>query len=186
MGVIVYDASALTNRTRVVKEADHLATMREKDAEIERLRHLNLCTFCAYCGEFFEADADGKRTVAVTEHIHQCLKHPMRAAERHVEAVEEQNNQLKTEIERLKQWKIESLEVEASWDCQGVGKAIGVQLGSNIRKEILPYILKTKVEIERLTLGLKRVLNFPFCEDGCVDCEVLIKAEAEEALKEKT
>ena len=43
-------------------------------------------------------------------------------------------------IESLSAWKAEQLAVEATWDVQAVGKAIGLPLGSNIRTHILPYI----------------------------------------------
>jgi hypothetical protein len=53
-------------------------------------------------------------------------------------------------IAALQQWKDESLEVESSWDCQAVGKAIGIKLGGNIRKGILPFILKQEARIKEL------------------------------------
>ena len=65
--------------------------------------------------------------------------------------IEEQGKQ----IAELQRWKDESLEVEASWDCQAVGKIIGVELGKNIRKDILPFILKQKARIKELEGALE-------------------------------
>ena len=59
-------------------------------AEVDRLRAVCLQTYCAYCGEFFPADGDGRSTDAVTEHIRTCDKHPMREPEAEVERLKEQ------------------------------------------------------------------------------------------------
>lgn len=57
----------------------------EKQKYILQLERANLSTLCAYCGEFFEADADGRSVVAIQEHMKVCEKHPMRGMEMKLE-----------------------------------------------------------------------------------------------------
>jgi len=53
---------------------------------------------------------------------------------------------LSKERDRLAAWKESALSVEATWDVQAVGKALGVGLGKAIHPEILPGIEKLKEE----------------------------------------
>lgn len=53
------------------------------------------------------------------------------------------------EIAALKSWKVEQLAVEATWDEQAVGKALGLALGSPIRAQILPSIAALRQRLER-------------------------------------
>jgi hypothetical protein len=54
------------------------------------------------------------------------------------------------QIAALQRWKDESLAVEESWDCQAVGKAIGIKLGGNIREGILPWVIAAKHAVATL------------------------------------
>ncbi len=62
---------------------------------------------------------------------------------------------LATENATLLAWKTEQLQVESSWDCQAVGKEIGVTLGHSIRPAILPYLLKVKAELAEAMRALE-------------------------------
>ncbi len=62
---------------------------------------------------------------------------------------------LREENARLLAWKAEQLQVESSWDCQAVGKEIGVTLGHSIRPAILPYLLKVKAELAEAMRALE-------------------------------
>ena len=73
---------------------------------------------------------------------------------------------LEREIADLARWKAEALAVEASWDCQAVGKALGLTLGSSIRPAILPAIQKMLAnttadcaEIVKLRTALNRIAH---------------------------
>ena len=57
---------------------------------------------------------------------------------------------LTAERDELRRWKDEALAVEASWDCQAVGKLIGVPLGQNIRPCIEPAIRRYQQDIDTL------------------------------------
>lgn len=54
------------------------------------------------------------------------------------------------ELENLKRWKEEQLEVERSWDVQAVAEALELPLGTLVRPAILPGIEKLKAEVRRL------------------------------------
>jgi hypothetical protein len=127
-------------------------------SEIDRLRaenatllKRNQSTYCAFCGEFFEADADpdGHKTDAVQNHIKSCPKHPMREVERENDARkriielqgaltdnDDQYNSLKThkdaEIDRLR------AELKASASMLGqqcdLARAAEIELDSLIVK----------------------------------------------------
>lgn len=51
-------------------------------AEVERLRanieELSLCWVCSYCGHREKSENDEKRFAAMTDHILDCKKHPIR------------------------------------------------------------------------------------------------------------
>jgi hypothetical protein len=49
----------------------------------------------------------------------------------------------------LRSWKESALAVEASWDCQAVGKALGLTLGAAIRPAILPGIVEMKAKLAK-------------------------------------
>lgn len=44
------------------------------------------------------------------------------------------------DYDQLRAWKDSALAVERSWDCQAVGKLLGIPLGSDIRSQIEPAI----------------------------------------------
>jgi hypothetical protein len=48
------------------------------------------------------------------------------------------------ELEDLRRWKAETMQVLASFDLQAIGKEIGLPLGTNIGPQILPYIRTLK------------------------------------------
>ena len=73
------------------------AALSEKERELARLKGH---TWCAYCGQEYLLDTVSADQIG--EHIRTCHKHPMRATERHLEAVEEQNGQLKQELAALR------------------------------------------------------------------------------------
>lgn len=50
----------------------------------------------------------------------------------------------------LEAWKESALAVEASWDCQKVGKLLGMPLGVDIRKNIEPKILELQAQLATL------------------------------------
>jgi hypothetical protein len=54
------------------------------------------------------------------------------------------------QIEDLRRWKAEALAVEAQWDAQAVGKALGLTLGTPIKAGILPAVEKLKAELASL------------------------------------
>jgi hypothetical protein len=58
--------------------------------------------------------------------------------------------QIKKEVTELRRWKTEALAVEASWDQQAVGRALGMTLGTPIRAGILPAVEKLKAELASL------------------------------------
>jgi hypothetical protein len=69
---------------------------------------------------------------------------------------------LSRERDRLAAWKESALSVEATWDVQAVGKALGVGLGKAIHPEILPGIEKLKAA---LGYACDKWLQ---CEDGLI------------------
>ena len=64
---------------------------------------------------------------------------------------------LREENERLKEWKRSALEVESSWDCQAVAKVIGIPLGEDIRKHILPHILNLRSRLAAAEAKVEKV-----------------------------
>lgn len=87
---------------------------------------------------------------------------------------------LKKGIEQLAQWKAEALAVEAQWDVQAVGRAIGAPLGADIRPLILPAIERLERENKRLRAVVKcSAMTSKPCpeifdrEDWCEECAVL-------------
>jgi hypothetical protein len=44
------------------------------------------------------------------------------------------------ELEALRQWKESALEAEAQWDPQEIGRALGLTVGQDVRKELMPKI----------------------------------------------
>lgn len=61
---------------------------------------------------------------------------------------------LSHEVEDLRAWKVGALQIEASWDAQAVGKALGLVLGTAIRPQILPAIemLNARATLSRTML----------------------------------
>jgi hypothetical protein len=68
------------------------------------------------------------------------------------------NAALEAENAALKRWKAERTEVESQWNPQAVGKALGLQLGSQIREGILPGIQKLIAENAELRIALRNCL----------------------------
>jgi hypothetical protein len=52
------------------------------------------------------------------------------------------------EVRRLKDWKESAMALEATWDIQAVGKALGVPLGEPIHPAILPGITRLRDALE--------------------------------------
>jgi hypothetical protein len=65
------------------------------------------------------------------------------------------------ERDDLKRWKEEMLQVESEWDCQKVGKLLGIGLGQSIRKNIEPKIrdLIEERDVLKHNLNVYRALN---------------------------
>lgn len=59
------------------------------------------------------------------------------------------------EITQLKEWKESALEVESRWDCQAVGRLLGVKWGGDIRSKIQPGIESLQAEIAALRDSLE-------------------------------
>jgi hypothetical protein len=65
-------------------------------------------------------------------------------------SIKEAIEKLTEERDDLKRWKEEMLQVESEWDCQKVGKILGIGLGQSIRKNIEPKIRELIKEREYL------------------------------------
>lgn len=68
---------------------------------------------------------------------------------------------LNAELSELREWKRQQLEVESQWDCQKIGKMLGVPLGANIREHIelsvtglLDHLANHDAEIAKLRADL--------------------------------
>ena len=79
----------------------------ERDAEIARLKGIvggelkpGEFTYCAYCAAAFPEGPTA--TDAITQHIHECPNHPMRAVEQRAEKAEATIAKRDAEIERLR------------------------------------------------------------------------------------
>lgn len=59
----------------------------------------------------------------------------------------------------LARWKKEALAVEAQWDCQAVGKLIGVKLGDHIRPNIEPKVRELISQRDSADNLLREVMN---------------------------
>jgi hypothetical protein len=70
--------------------------------------------------------------------------------EHEIEAKNNTIRRMQSENDALKNWRDSSLKVEASWDCQAVGEALGLTFGSNIRRRILPGINALKERVRDL------------------------------------
>lgn len=79
------------------------------------------------------------------------------------------------ERDELKDWKGSAMQVERSWDCQAVGKLLGLTLGSDIRAGIEPGIVALHGVIARLKEALEAArgtLNGPINWYGAEASEV--------------
>ena len=63
---------------------------------------------------------------------------------------------LEAKLAALEEWKESALEVESKWDCQAVGRLLGVQWGSDIRSQIQPGIESLQAEVEKLRKAIKK------------------------------
>ena len=79
----------------------------ELKTEIERR---NSKTWCAYCG--FEIDIDDEASTKISEHIMSCPDHPIRSYERHSEALEAENAELRNRLKPVEK-------VCKKWDKKG-------------------------------------------------------------------
>lgn len=61
---------------------------------------------------------------------------------------------LKRERDELAKWKDEQMFVESQWNAQAVAKELGLPLGTDIRKNILPAIRRLKRERDELREAL--------------------------------
>lgn len=77
---------------------------------------------------------------------------------------------LKSERDDLARWKAEALLVESRWDCQRVGKLLGIQLGHDIRPNIEPKIralLEARHQVEtKLNDALAELHRYQCIERG--------------------
>lgn len=74
-------------------------------------------------------------------------------------SLQEQLTAKDAEIAELKAWKESALAVGASWDCQAVGREMGLTLGKAIHPNILPYIQHQKSEVARLRHVMEEILR---------------------------
>lgn len=90
----VYPAYKREKALRYKAEAENA----ELKTEIERR---NSKTWCAYCG--FEIDIDDEASTKISEHIMSCPKHPIRIYERHSEALEAENAELRARLKQVEE-----------------------------------------------------------------------------------
>lgn len=67
---------------------------------------------------------------------------------------------LEAQVDSLTEWKRQQLQVEDSWDPQEVARVLGLPLGSDIRKGILPRIEALKAQVARLSKALSAAEGF--------------------------
>lgn len=72
-------------------------------------------------------------------------------------SAQQENEKLRAEVARLRDWKVSALAVEARWDIQNVGKLLGLTPGQDIRSQIEPAIARLKEDKERLIFVAKYV-----------------------------
>lgn len=75
------------------------------------------------------------------------------------------------ELAALRDWKAEALEMDASWDVQAIGKALGLLLGSDIRKGILPAIETLKARLEKVE-GVLKIAHSSLVDGDVIAAEV--------------
>ena len=83
-----------------------------------------------------------------------------------------------TELEELREWKRQCLQVESEWDAQAIGKILNIGLGDSIRKNIQPKVEQLILEREMLLNTLKSI-RFLVSEPNCSS----IRNIADEAIK---
>lgn len=83
-----------------------------------------------------------------------------------------------TELEELRSWKKQALQVESQWDAQKVGDLLGIGLGQSIRANIEPKIEQLILDREMLLNTLKSI-RFLVSEPNCSS----IKNMADKAIK---
>lgn len=136
-----------------------LAALEERDAEIHEKYKAELIT------QNDQLDRYEEQVAALQAELEEGRRAWAESDEhKNADELREANEKLVGEIAALQRWKDEALEVEASWDCQAVGKAIGTTLGGNIRKDILPFILKQKARIKELEGALGQIVNYAQCQ----------------------
>lgn len=110
---IIWERDDLLERNARLKEevemwkdanAEGYEQLKRLCEENNRLTKLNLSTICAYCGTFFEADADGRKVDALQEHMKVCPNHPMRKLEQALAAAEAREKELREKVERAREW----------------------------------------------------------------------------------
>ena len=62
-----------------------------------------------------------------------------------------------SEIQALKQWKQEMMEVESSWNAQEVGRLLNVKLGQPIKASIQPAVENLLTKIQAMRLAIKEI-----------------------------
>lgn len=64
------------------------------------------------------------------------------------------------ELEELRRWKKEQMQVESEWDAQAVGRELDLPLGSSIRAGILPAVKKLRQQLATMysLVGVEAIL----------------------------
>lgn len=57
-------------------------------------------------------------------------------------------DELRREVEELREWKRQQMLVESQWDEQEVGRELGMAIGTPIRENILPLLRQLKLDAD--------------------------------------
>jgi len=103
----------------------------------------------SYHAEAEEADRLREGLAALKEHerqTHETLGTILGTDD----SLEQKAKALKAERDRLRDWKESAMALEATWDIQAVGKALGVPLGEPIHPAVLPGIIRLREALEEI------------------------------------
>lgn len=92
---------------------------------------------------------------------------------------------LERERDQLQRWKDEQMFVESQWDAQAVGRELGMIAGTDIRRNILPRIVRLKKERDEARAALSgRTVSCSQCNEAAKQIAAMREAikEASDAL----
>lgn len=151
-------------KQRELKEAEAAAMRRALESAFNGLKW--------YRAEFPEADSQGDDEM--NSEIETALSTTSGAA-------------MLKEMQNLKAWKEEEMQVESQWDCQAVGRLIGSKLGEQIKPQIQPYIEWLQADLASAymdgyaeALAASRQMNIQLLDRASKAEEELAKLKAEE------